>query len=156
MAVMMGTVLVVMGSCGHARVVTAQAQEKAEEYAAEVVIERGDDSRLPRPQRPRIVPRGGKARFVDDVGTSYILVPSPEIRKIVDGRELAAEDGFVAIRVEPGRPGVLKIPEDYPGRERTVVLQYAILACEGTGEDRGCEYVEGGSPPWIIIPPSEP
>lgn len=155
-ATLFGALFLSAGSCQHGAVTAAEAQEKTPELAAEIVIERGRDSNLPRPQRPRIVPRGGTATFRDEVGTSYVLVPVPALKRIIDGKEADTVGDFIAFRVAPGQPGILKVPEDFPDRDRTVILQYSILACEGDGIDQHCEYVEGGSPPWIIIPPTGP
>jgi hypothetical protein len=105
---------------------------------------------------PAVVRRGGTIAVENEIEEVFVLIPSPYFTAIVGGQEIEPKDGILAFKVLPGQEVEIRVAANLPGERHTVRLQYAVLACEAGDTADGCEYVEGGSPPWIIIPPVGP
>jgi hypothetical protein len=102
------------------------------------------------------VHRGGTIMFTAATGTAFFLFPDKGLGTVVDGVDMVAGGPFVAFKVGDGRIGVLKVPRGFPDSKNDVEIPYSVLACTGEGIGMKCQYVEGKSPPKIIIPPSGP
>lgn len=150
--VLLSAVLIIMGSCRNGAATAPVASEK-EEMAMRVEITPAAEGTGYAKVAPVVVHRGGQVVFTNPKGTLYLLFPNPDLKQVADGIEKPAKDGFLAFEVGPGAEGVLKVPAGFPNPGRDVRIQYSVLTCEGSGEQRQCEYVEGASPPWIIVPP---
>ncbi len=103
-----------------------------------VTVKRGEGINYPLPPQCEIV-----WVLIPDV------IPNGNLRKYSGGSEWARKLSYIAFRVDvDSEPAVVLVPSNYPPSAQDIEIGYSIL-CLG---DTGYSYIEGDSPPRIIIP----
>jgi len=127
-----------------------EAPDKVHEARFEVTKEpkSGDVSR--RVIKPITVKRGEAVEFPLQCDEEWVLIPDGNLRKYSGGSEWARTHTYIAFKVDlKSGTAVVMVPRNYPASTDNVEIGYSILCLD----DAGYHYIEGDSPPRMIIPP---
>ena len=113
-------------------------KEKSRWTTPPITVKRGEAINFPLPPQCDVV-----WVLIPDV------IPNGNLRRFSGGTEWARKPSYIAFRVDvDSKTAAVLVPSNYPASADDIQIGYSIL-CLGDGE---YSYIEGDSPPRIIIP----